>query len=126
VVHLGRNVAITVETGDERTGRVGESPRTKHGKGPALEEYVVGFRQLSLLSDEVEELPEIWILLVRRDREGNVHSELSRPTSQSGVDGRVTFAGERILLDSIPSTPIPILGKDDEDDEGWEVAVERR
>lgn len=130
LVHAERNIAVTVETGDERTGRPGQPPRTKHAKGPVLQEYVLGHRQLALFGDdgdeEVEELPDIWILLTHRDRNGTVYSELSRPTSQSGVDSRVTFAGERIILEPISPAPSPMSGEDGEEDDGFEVAVERR
>ena len=124
IVRADRKIALTIETGDEHTGQPGSDTvaRSKHAKGPVLQDYVRGERQLSLL--DARELPQLWILLVARNKT-EILAELSRPTSVSGLDGRVSFADERILLPSTSLTPTTDVSDSDEEISHVEVMVER-
>jgi hypothetical protein len=110
-VSEGGNIAITVSTGDEETGRRDGSPCTRSSKGPRTATAVTANAlQLKLFGDirlRPEDLERIngqmtWILLFHRDtRENEVRSELSRPIKMD-IEGHVTGWAERILLGSMP------------------------
>jgi hypothetical protein len=123
VIRSDRKIALTIETGNGLTGRAGPPPRTKHAKGPVLLDFVNGYQQLSF--EERLGLPELWILLVAREKT-EIRAELSRPTSVSGLDDRVLFGGDRILLPPVSLAPVPDIGVDEDDEAEVEVVVERR
>lgn len=111
-VNAAGTVALAVATGDEATGKVGESPCTKSSKGPRTAHAVAeNAAQLRLFPVEVkpEALTSIggngrrvtWLLLFYRDELNlEVRSELSRPTSMD-ENQRVAGWVERIILEPI-------------------------
>jgi hypothetical protein len=115
VVNVAGTVAIAVATGDEATGRRGETPTTKSSKGPSTS-GAVNLNQMQLaLTIEGTTVPTVstsdhdaaprmtWILLVHRAA-NEVRCELSLPSSM-GADGRVDRWEERIILKAIPTDP---------------------
>jgi hypothetical protein len=99
VVSPGGRHAVTVATGTEQTGRVGLSPTTRYGKGPA---FPVGRgRQLSLLGDAPDaHIPQdMWVLLMSRSATV-IRCELSQPTHRN-PDRTIGFTAQRILLPEI-------------------------
>jgi hypothetical protein len=105
------NLAITVSTGDEATGRLDGNLSTKSSKGPRTADAVtVNAAQTTLFGDirlRPEDLKDkggmmTWILLFHRDNETHeVRSELSRPTNMN-AEGYVDEWAERIILCSTP------------------------
>lgn len=119
-------LAITVATGDDATGRVGGTPKTKYAKGPATV-AAIEQNQLSFLFAMPEPMVPgpvptervTWLLLIARGAD-EVRCELSLPRA-IGEDGKVESWSERIILDAV--------GRDDEPtvisaDQGPEVVVE--
>ncbi|HEV3208809.1 MAG TPA: hypothetical protein VGY91_00980 [Chthoniobacterales bacterium] len=105
------NIAITVSTGDEQTGRVDGSPCTRSSKGPRTKSAVTANAlQLKLFGDIPicpEDLESIngqmtFILLFHRDTtENEIRCELSRPIKMN-VEGQVAGWAERIILEPMP------------------------
>ena len=130
------SIAITVATGNERTGQAGlPAPETKYPRGPMTHAAIEANQQIGLdLRTGASILPpepadatyDTWILLLNT-RFDQLRMELSRPTS-IGEDNRVDAWSERILLSPIDIEPtMPII---DPDDDGplpdVEVHVERK
>jgi hypothetical protein len=110
-------LAITVLSGDEITGKVGQGqPRTKTGHGPATIEFVDTNAYLwpqweseARASLERERILEknTWVLLMYRDTKlGQVRCELSHPTGMDG-ENRIISWSERIILPPVEFEPIP-------------------
>jgi len=130
-VRPDRGVALMVATGDDRAGRDGASPHTRHKKGEVFFELLRIRDQLSFLPEDdalaAPKLPdEIWTLLIAR-KNGIIYSELSEPTRE--VNGRVAFEGERIILPMIDTNePVGRRDREQDDDENegdLDIAVER-
>lgn len=110
-VSAAGNIAITVSTGDEDTGRRNGSPCTKSGKGPrTITPVTANALQMKLFGEvrlQPEDLESIngqmtWILLFHRDtKEMEIRCELSRPVGMN-QEGQVDGWVERILLGSMP------------------------
>src|SRR5205823_4957842 len=122
--------AITISTGNDRTGKLGlPAPSTKYAKGPETIAAIEKNQQLSLLTPYVEEVDEVaavrrttWILLMATSK-GTVRCELSCP-SEIGEDGRVSAWSERIILPPLEfDTTLP--GDDGPPIPGIDVPVER-
>lgn len=133
VVSPDDRVAISVSTGDDRTGKEGlPMPSTKYPKGAVVMAAINRNIQLSLLHP-FEALPETpglpdrratWMLLMltqRKDKE--VRFELSLP-NEIGDDNRVRSWSERIILPAI-DLDIELPGDDDPPIQGIDVPVDR-
>lgn len=114
-------IAVAVTMGDQGTGNPQADPRTKHPKGPATAAAIERNNQQLGLFDAHEpgptEKPEpsravTWLLLIARG-EMEIRCELSLP-GQIGVDGRIEFWTERIMLNAVPIEPTPNFEKLDE------------
>jgi len=109
VVDKRLGIAIAVATGDEATGLLGATPRTKYPKGPTTERAVEQNNQQLRLFDEPDDVETdeaidqgvslTWILLIARIG-ADVRCELSLPAAL-GEDGRVEAWRERIILGPI-------------------------
>lgn len=130
VISPDQGTAITISTGNERTGKVGlPGPSTKYPKGPETIAAIEKNQQLSLLAPPVDKSEEpatirraTWIFLIATDR-GEVRSELSCP-SEIGEDGKVCVWSERIIM--LPLEFGETLPGDDEPPiPGIDVPVER-
>jgi hypothetical protein len=110
-VNATRTIAISVSTGDEKTGMADATPSTRSTKGPrTADAVVVNALQLKLFGNvplEPEELKEsngvmTWILLVHRDvMAQETRFELSRPVKMDS-DGHVDVWAERIIFPALP------------------------
>jgi hypothetical protein len=128
VVSPDRRIAITVSTGDDRTGLRGPAPFTKYRRGFAFQEAMRNGLQLPLPGFEQptrEDEPEnLWVLLISRGAE-EIRCELSQP-NVIGPDRRVGFVGERIILRPIPTDTTALIGNEDDGDEpDLDVPIER-
>lgn len=132
VVNSAQTIALTVATGDERTGRPGPQPSTKYPKGSETDLAIATNVQLSFWPEpgqDVEAGPRprrvTWILLVTTDRD-EVRAELSCPKAQD-KDGRVVEWSDRIFLPTVERDAQTTTRRDDDDDDepGIEVPVER-
>jgi hypothetical protein len=110
-------LAITVLSGDEVTGKVGQGqPRTSAGHGPATVEFVDANTWLwpELEADakarrelERSRAKNTWVLLMHRDVGlGQVRCELSHPTGMD-QDKRIVSWSERIILAPVEFEPTP-------------------
>lgn len=96
-------IAVIVQTGDERTGQPGPDPSSRRPKGRATFRKVLMNGQLEMFSEaEAGRLPitastRTWILLVAA-YDGAVHAELSMP-QHMGSDDRPCVWYDRILLE---------------------------
>jgi len=130
VIDPSGTIAIAVTTGDQGTGQVYATPRTKYPKGPATVAAVQqNRRQLDMFEtrasseDSPRPLLVTWLLLLARS--GNqIHWELSLP-GYIGEDERVETWAERIVFAPISTEPTPDLGKV-ESPATVEVIVERK
>ena len=133
IISPNGKVAITVATGDLRTGRsdLAGQPTTKHPKGARTEAAVETNRQLAFSGpgfgekedDDHPARRETWIYLIHTGGEF-VHSELSQPDGQSAT-GHVNSWSERLILEPLE---IPALGDDSDEpppDDDIDVPVER-
>lgn len=127
VVDEQEAIAIAVASGDENTGSLGISPRTKNAKGPAtiaaidanVRQLAFPFRDQRPVQIQPRRTQRVtWILLISRF-DNEVRFELSLPTA-TGDDDRVESWQERIILDSIPIDPPPVAQLDP----GPEIEVE--
>jgi hypothetical protein len=108
VVNPDGTMAVTVQTGDHRTGRAGTpEPQTKYGKGITIQGAVdENVAQLELLDVGRKKKGEgkvpglTWVLLVHRDR-NEIRSELSLPQKMDEDNGRIYSWRERIILEPI-------------------------
>lgn len=107
-VNKSGNVAITVSTGDEDTGRVDGNPWTKSSKGPRTAEAVADNKLRYTLFGDIRKVTGkvggrlTYILLFHRDVEAQeIRCELSSPV-KINEDGRVDGWSERIILGSFP------------------------
>ena len=93
------NLAITVSSADERTGRIGEDPSTKNIKGGDAAAAIDG-NQLALDDYRPFDEPvDFFYLLFSSDDEG-VFAEVSMPTFQD-ESGRITGWSPRFILGRI-------------------------
>lgn len=131
LLNPSETIALTVATGDEKTGKVGVDPKTRASKGPRTIEAVSmnGWLFPEMETDVMNRVQRrtrnTWFLLIYRDMIGEqVFSELSLPISldsKSRIDGW----SERIILGSMP-----LLGdnlsrhKDDDPQMSPEIKVE--
>lgn len=106
VVSPEGKLAIAVATGDDATGRIGGSPKTKYSKGPATAAAIEQNQLSFLFADSAPIVPGpvptervTWLLLIARGTE-EVRCELSLPKA-IGDDGRVESWSERIILGPI-------------------------
>jgi hypothetical protein len=130
------SIAITVATGNERTGKAGlPAPETKYPRGAMTHAAIEVNQQVgldletgaSILPAEPTDAPyDTWILLLNT-RFAELRMELSRPTA-IGEDNRVDTWSERILLGPIDIEPtMSIIGPDDDGPlPDVEVLVERK
>jgi hypothetical protein len=127
------SVAITVSSGNERTGSEGAFPRTINPKGPQTKEAVVenqqpmpGMTNLITHLRPVEPQQMTWFLLYHVDRATDeIRAELSLA---AGFDPetRKTIAEwyERILLPAMPRST-PALDEDEGEDD-IDIVIERK
>ena len=110
-IHPQGNIALTVATGNEATGRIGDSPSTTSSKGPStvealevnrsLQAWLPGMEPPEAESDEDDEnKPTTWLLLVHHAKD-EIRVELSLPLDVDH-EGKVTVWRERIILRSMP------------------------
>lgn len=100
------NLAIVVATGDEGTGRIDGSPKTKYPKGPAtaaaIEQNQLTFAfamPQAIIREPASAERVTWLLLIARGR-NEVRCELSLPKA-IGDDGKVEAWSERIILEPV-------------------------
>jgi hypothetical protein len=108
VFHPKRNIALTVATGDDATGKREFEPCTKSPKGPQTRSNISN-NQLKLFPEEYLRAAKeqtsskhnfTWLLLIHFDESSReVRSELSLPVGMN-EDGRVDGWDERIILGS--------------------------
>ena len=120
-------VAIAVATGDENTGSVTASPKTKNPKGSATTAAIdANNQQLAFGFINAEPIAQqsssrvTWILLIARS-EDDVRCELSLPLA-TGDDARIDVWQKRIILDPVQLDPLPTITLDS----GPEIEVEVR
>lgn len=121
VVAPDDKLAVLVATGDEFTGRVAGSPKTKYPKGPATV-AAIEQNQLNLFPDLEPVVPGpvrvdrlTWLLLISRGV-GEVRCELSLPAA-IGDDGRVESWWERVILAPVALDAEPaVMSADQEPD----------
>jgi hypothetical protein len=107
VVDPAERRGLIVATGDEFTGRLDGTPRTRSKKGPKTLQAVQRNAYLFPEWEEEElvssiEVRETWILLIHRDLEAReVRSQLSLPILMD-KERRIGGWSERILLPSSP------------------------
>jgi hypothetical protein len=130
------DIALSVATGNEATGRAGGSPTTKSSKGPRTEEAVVSNALQLNLFEQAQDIPDAldqgadrttWFLLIHFDHfEQELRSELARPITMNR-EKKVDGWAERIILPTIPldgsDITIPASG---EPDGGSDIEVEVR
>ncbi len=110
VIHPQGHIALTVATGNEATGRIGDSPSTTSSKGPStvealevnrLQAWLPGMEPPETESGEDDEnKPTTWLLLVHHAKD-EIRVELSLPLDVDH-EGKVTVWRERIILRSMP------------------------
>jgi hypothetical protein len=129
VVSPSGDLAVTVATGDENTGRPESSPRTKYAKGGTTILLVTRNRMQTDffgLNQEQVIVPDpackTWFLLRIRNGE-SVQAELSLPAA-IGDDGRVEEWLERIILPTISLKPGGGIVGQDLPDSGDERGIE--
>jgi hypothetical protein len=117
-IHPSGNIALTVATGNEATGRAGDSPSTKAAKGPStvgalevnrgLQFWLPGMEPPRALdANEEEDSKTItWLLLVHH-ADNEIRAELSLPLDVDR-DGKVAVWRERIILRSIQLDGEPV------------------
>lgn len=130
------DLALSVATGNEATGRANSSPSTKSSKGPRTEEAVVTNALQLNLFEQAQDIPDslgqgadrtTWFLLVHFDHfERELRSELARPITMSR-EKKVDGWAERIILPAIQldGDVISIAGSGGPDS-GSEIDVEVR
>ena len=109
-IHPDGDIAITVATGNEATGKADDSPITTSSKGPStvealevnrLQLWLPGLEPFDFKADENDETkPTTWLLLVHYAKD-EIRAELSLPLDLNR-EGRVSVWRERILLRPIP------------------------
>jgi len=119
-VNEAGDLAISVQTGNDNTGRKDAQPRTSSVKGPRTAGVIqtnlqaLLFPDMALPSKESLDVPgrTTWILLIHRDlKTTELRCELSRPISMS-EDGHVDSWAERIILTATPFDSNPMSGID--------------
>lgn len=109
VMNQAGNLAITVATGDENTGREDRNPCTKSSKGPYTESAITNnalaytlFGDIRTAERKTIDARVTWVLLFHRDEETlEVRCEISLP-SRMNEDGQVDEWLERVILGPIP------------------------
>lgn len=118
--------AVAVATGDEATGRISGSPKTRHPKGSSTA-AAIAQNQLSLFDESEPIAPRVatvvervtWFLLIARGVD-EVRCELSLPKA-IGDDGRVESWAERIVLASVSCDCDPVVMQADQ---GQDIVIE--
>lgn len=116
-VHPSGNIAITVATGNEATGRAADTPTTTSSKGPSTVDALEVNRSLQFwlpgmeppeveAGDEEETKATTWLLLVHHAK-NEIRAELSLPLDVDG-EGKVSVWRERIILGAIPLDGEPV------------------
>lgn len=106
VVSPDSKLAIAVATGDDATGRIGATPKTKYSKGPTTA-AAIQQNQLSFFFATREPIVPgpgsagrvTWLLLITRGTD-EVRCELSLP-SAIREDGKIESWSERIILEPV-------------------------
>ena len=115
VVNSDGNIALSVATGNEDTGRKDKDPVTASAKGPRTISAIVANQNLPLFPEMLPSAESLkakgratWLLLVYRDTDAReMRCELSRPIGMDSED-RVDGWAERIIL-----SPRPFDGNQD-------------
>lgn len=134
VVNPKGTIVLTVASGDEATGRPGNTrPKTKSTKGPVTLNAVASNRGWLFPELELDELVRInaskqretWFLLIcRDDKKQETRCELSCPILTDSR-GRISDWSKRIILPSIPYSDKPKAQsrKPDDSNQSGEVTV---
>lgn len=109
VVNRDGNIALSVATGNEDTGRKDKDPVTASAKGPRTISAIVANQNLPLFPEMLPSAESLkakgratWLLLVYRDTDAReMRCELSRPIGMDSED-RVDGWAERIILSPRP------------------------
>ena len=109
VVNRDGNIALSVATGNEDTGRKDKDPVTASAKGPRTISAIVVNQNLPLFPEMLPSAESLkakgratWLLLVYRDTDAReMRCELSRPIGMDSED-RVDGWAERIILSTRP------------------------
>lgn len=125
VVSPDESVAIVVARGDDNTGVLGKTPRTKYPKGAVTHRLVRKNVQLSFfdsptdpaLDDEVDAPERVTWVLLQHPAGDVLRAELSRPSAYDGT-GRICEWKERIILPSLELDTYETAVSDDDDVEG--------
>jgi hypothetical protein len=135
-INANGDIALSVATGNEATGRAGSSPTTKSSKGPRTEEAVVTNALQLNLFEMAQDIPDVldqgvdrttWFLLIHFDHfEQELRSELARPITMNR-EKKVDGWAERIILPAIPLDGTDIsIGASGGPDSGSDIEVEVR
>ena len=135
VVSPDGRTAITIATGDARTGREGKPmPTTKYPRGAMTQAAVQSNNQLEwdLASGEIivpsdPEPPQratSWLLI--NTRHSGVWMELSRPRSLRREDNRIDSWPERIILKPLGVEPTSQIPLDEPEVPPIDIPIERR
>lgn len=127
-------LAITIQSGDENTGRVGQGqPRTSSGHGPATIDFVQQNAYLfpdmeaearARFEQERQRAKNTWVLLLKRDSVlGQVRCELSHPTAMD-EENRIVGWSERIILPPVEFDPTPDIAADDGGPDDGEITID--
>ena len=108
-VNRDGNIALSVATGNEDTGRKDKDPVTASAKGPRTISAIVVNQNLPLFPEMLPSAESLkakgratWLLLVYRDTDAReMRCELSRPIGMDSED-RVDGWAERIILSTRP------------------------
>ena len=109
IVNRDGNIALSVATGNEDTGRKDKDPVTASAKGPRTISAIVANQNLPLFPEMLPSAASLkakgratWLLLVYRDTDAReMRCELSRPIGMDSED-RVDGWAERIILSPRP------------------------
>lgn len=107
LINSDQKIILTVASGDDATGIIGATPKTRSAKGFCTAAAVSRNNQLdffpeTLPSETLNALfdHETWVLLVNRSGKV-IRSEVSRPSSLDSA-GRISGWSERIILPELP------------------------
>jgi len=107
ILNETENLAITVATGDENTGRKERNPSTRSSKGTHTKAAIKNNALAHTLFGDIRKVNAriarvMWMLLFHIDEKSlEVRCELSHPLGV-GTDGRVDEWIERVILSPIP------------------------
>ncbi|MFE6611494.1 hypothetical protein [Amycolatopsis sp. NPDC057786] len=130
--HPSRQLFVVVRAGDDSTGLFGRCPSPKTGLRPTLRDLIDNVPTTVPLFDitgsgktaAAAGQPQLWLFLFNF-RDGNLHSELSRPAER--VEDKITKYHQQIPLPPLPynrpDTSV-IVTPDDEPDTGLDIDVQ--